>query len=135
MNPYVILGSSVGTPEAASLCARLTIWHDAMVAHERRLRSGRTADTCDDDCPHVQARTLWSEALAALGPRARELTFLRSRAKGASQLQEEVVAPATAVSQAADTATPSSTTRERSVQRSKSFMSPSARSQVVTGEF
>ena len=37
MSPYVVLGSSVGTAEAAALCVRLTAWHDAMVAHERRL--------------------------------------------------------------------------------------------------
>jgi hypothetical protein len=83
MSPYAILGSSVGTAEAASLCARLTAWHDAMVAHERRLRRGRTTDGCDDQCPHVEARTLWAEALATLGPRARELTFLRSHGKEA----------------------------------------------------
>jgi hypothetical protein len=106
-----------------------------MVAHERRLRAGRTADTCDDECPHVQARALWSEALATLGPPARELTFLRSRANGASQLQQEVVAPATVVSQAADAATRSSTTRHRSMHRPKPSMSPSERPQVVTEEF
>jgi hypothetical protein len=84
MNPYGIVGSGIGTPDAASLRARLMSWHDAMVAHERRLRSGRTADTCDDGCPHVEARALWTEVSAVLGPRANELTFLRSRAIGAS---------------------------------------------------
>jgi hypothetical protein len=80
MNPYAILGSGVGTEEAASLCARLNTWHDAMVAHERRLRAGRTAHRCDEDCPHVEARTLWAEALATFGKRANDLAFLRSRA-------------------------------------------------------
>ncbi len=80
MNPYATVGSGVGTPEAASLSARLIAWHDEMVAHERRLRSGRTNDRCDDECPHVEARALWAEALAMLGPRASELNFLRSRA-------------------------------------------------------
>ena len=60
MGPYAILGSSVGTAEAAALCVRLTAWHDAMVAHERRLRTGRRADACDDECPHDEARTLWA---------------------------------------------------------------------------
>ena len=83
MSPYAMLGSSVGTAEAASLCARLAAWHDAMVAHERRLRTGR-ADACDDECPHIEARALWTEALTTLGPRASELTFLRSRASGAA---------------------------------------------------
>ena len=84
VNPYAILGSGVGTEEAASLCARLNAWHDAMVAHERRLRAGRMAHRCDDDCPHVEARTLWAEALATFGERANDLTFLRSRAFVAS---------------------------------------------------
>jgi len=82
MNPYGIVGSGIGTREAASLRARLMAWHDAMVAHERRVRSGQTTDACDDECPHVEARALWSEVSAMLGPRANELTFLRSRALG-----------------------------------------------------
>jgi hypothetical protein len=80
MNPYAILGSGVGTEEAASLCVRLNAWHDAMVAHERRLRAGSTAHRCDEDCPHIEARTLWAEALATFGKRASDLAFLRSRA-------------------------------------------------------
>lgn len=80
MNPYVLLGSRVGTTGAASLVKRLAAWHDSMVAHERRLRLARTDDVCDDECPHVEARTLWTEAVATLGDRATELRFLRSRA-------------------------------------------------------
>jgi hypothetical protein len=87
LSPYAILGSSVGTAEAAALCVRLTAWHDAMVAHERRLRTGRATDACDDECPHDEARTLWAEAMATLGPRASELTFLRSRANDLSPPQ------------------------------------------------
>jgi hypothetical protein len=83
MNPYGIVSSGVGTPEAASLRARLMTWHDAMVAHERRLRSAQATDRCDDECPHVEAGALWAEVSAMLGPRANELTFLRSRARGA----------------------------------------------------
>ena len=83
MSLYASVSSHVGTEEAASLSLRLKAWHDAMVAHERRLRSG-SMDRCDDDCPHVEAKWLWAEALDALGPRARELTFLRSRATGAT---------------------------------------------------
>lgn len=80
MSLYASVVSHVGTEEAASLSLRLKAWHDAMVAHERRLRAGRRDSDCDDECPHGEARTLWSEALAALGPRAHQLTFLRSRA-------------------------------------------------------
>ena len=80
MNPYAMLASGSATSTSSALAARLAVWHDAMVAHERRLLAGRTGDVCDDDCPHVEARTLWAEALAAFGERARELSFLRSRA-------------------------------------------------------
>jgi hypothetical protein len=128
MSPYAILGSSVGTAEAASLCVRLTAWHDAMVAHERRLRTGRTTDACDDECPHVEARTLWAEALATLGPRVSELTFLRSRANGVSPSLQEVVASATVVAAPADGA--SRMNRERSVERPRSVVNSSVRSQV-----
>ena len=82
MNPYTILSSGLGTHEATALSGRLSAWHDAMVAHERRLRAGTTSDRCDDECPHAEARVLWSEAVAMFGERAQDLTFLRSRAKG-----------------------------------------------------
>ena len=81
MNPYTILSSGAGTNEAADLSARLSAWHDTMVAHERRLRAGTTSDACDDDCAHAEARSLWAEAVATFGPRAEELAFLRSRAQ------------------------------------------------------
>jgi hypothetical protein len=82
MNPYAMLGSGKGTNESASLAGRVSAWHDAMVAHERRLRAGGAGDGCDDDCPHAEARALWTEAVAALGARANELAFLRSRGAG-----------------------------------------------------
>jgi hypothetical protein len=85
MNPYEMLGSGSGTPEAASVRARLTAWHDAMVEHERRLRAINSAERCDDECPHAEARFLWPEALATFGPGARDLVFLRSRALNASR--------------------------------------------------
>jgi len=81
VNPYTILSSGGGTNQAKDLSTRLSAWHDAMVAHERRLRTGMTSDTCDDECPHAEARALWSEAVATFGARAQELTFLRSRAR------------------------------------------------------
>lgn len=80
INPYAMLSSGIGTTQAISLSARLAGWHDAIVAHERRLRSGRTSDACDEECPHVEARALWAEALDTFGPNAGELAFLRSRA-------------------------------------------------------
>jgi hypothetical protein len=83
MNPYLILSSGSGTNEAAALSARLSAWHDDMVAHERRLGAGRARDTCGDECPHAEARTLWSEAVVTFGSRAQELTFLRTRASQA----------------------------------------------------
>ncbi len=80
MNLYTILSSGFGTNEATDLGMRLSAWHDAMVAHERRLRAGTTDDVCDDECAHADARALWTEALATFGPRARDLVFLHSRA-------------------------------------------------------
>src|SRR5689334_22541060 len=83
MTPYTIVSSGVGTQEAADLSARLSVWHDAMVAHERKLRSGLTENVCDDECPHAEARALWSEAVATFGARAHDLVFLSSRAQKA----------------------------------------------------
>ena len=124
MNPYVMLGSGIGTSEASSLSSRLAAWHDAMVAHERRLRTGRTADMCDEECPHVEARTLWAEALATFGARAGELTFLRSRAIGVAHQSEEQLAPTDRVSEAADIVHRPSRTLDSATPR---------RSQSVTG--
>jgi hypothetical protein len=114
VNPYLMLGSGFGTTEATSLSARLSTWHDAMVAHERRLRTGRTSDVCNDECPHAEARTLWSEALATFGSRAHELTFLRSRAKESARHPTSGSAAREPVSEAAaaDTRHPSNPKRE-----------------------
>ena len=109
MNPYLMLGSSLGTNEATSLSARLSAWHDAMVAHERRLRTGRTNDVCDDECPHAEAPALWSEAVATFGSRAPELTFLRSRATDSAR-RSKGGATREPLSEAADTGNSSSRT-------------------------
>ena len=134
MNPYAIVSSGIGTAEAASLRARLMAWHDTMVAHERRLRAGLTTDACDDECPHVEARTLWAEALATLGPRASELTFLRSRALGAAQSSPEPVEPAPTLSPAAATVQAPRATRNRPARLSKSFMDSPDSSRMATAE-
>jgi hypothetical protein len=86
MSPYAILGSSVGTAEAAALCVRLTAWHDAMVAHERRLATRGAALGCADECPHAEAPALWREAVEIFGARAYDLTFLRARAMSTGRL-------------------------------------------------
>lgn len=75
MNVYKQLGYANGTPEARQLADRLSAWHDAMVAHERRADS-----SCSDGCPHAEARALWREALEVFGAEARELRFLARRA-------------------------------------------------------
>ena len=135
MNPYVMLGSGIGTSEATSLSARLAAWHDAMVAHERRLRTGRTADMCDEECPHVEARSLWAQALATFGPRANELTFLRSRAVGTSRQSEKLIAPTNAVSEAADVVhRPSRTPHSAMARRSKSVIGSPEESSSSTAE-
>jgi hypothetical protein len=84
MNPYVTLGSSSGTTNGRRLAARLTEWHDAMVEHERHLQSRRAHARCNDDCPHDEAKWLWSEALDVFGPRAHELQYLRDKGQSAS---------------------------------------------------
>lgn len=80
MSPYTLFGKVVGTGEATALAARLAAWHDAMVAHNRRLESGRSGDECDEECPHSEAGELWAEALDTFGDRAHEFAFLRSSA-------------------------------------------------------
>ena len=87
MKPYTIAVLGTDIVDAVSLRARLEAWHDAMVAHERRLRVDPSTHRCDDECPHVEAQALWAEAAAMLGPRAGELTFLRSRALGVGRQQ------------------------------------------------
>jgi hypothetical protein len=77
MNLYAALESTKPPSEAAELRTRLAAWHDEMVEHERRLRAGRGLEVCDEDCPHAEARLLWTEALATFGARAHELAFLR----------------------------------------------------------
>ena len=76
MNPYALIGATLGVAGTEPLLRRLADWHDAMVAHERAARY----EPCDDDCPHAQARQLWAEATARFGRDARHLSFLRSRA-------------------------------------------------------
>ena len=79
MNPYVTIASRIGAANSMSLVQRLVEWHDAMVTHERLLGASRES-ACDGDCPHVAARELWREAVNTFGTRAKELTFLHSRA-------------------------------------------------------
>ena len=135
MNPYAIVGSAHGTAVAASLQARLTAWHDAMVAHERRLRFGHATEVCDEDCPHVEARTLWAEVSAMLGPRAGELTFLRSRALNTSASSNQLAASAKRVSLQADSPRPSRTARTASErQLSRSSVDSSDRSHITRAE-
>lgn len=80
MTLYAMVGAGIGSPEAGALRARLALWHDAMVAHERKIRAGRAESVCDEECPHAEARHLWREAVETFGDGAKELTFLRTRA-------------------------------------------------------
>jgi hypothetical protein len=102
MNVYTMVGSGLGTTEATALSARLAAWHDAMVAHERKIRAGRADAECDEECPHSEARTLWIEALEVFGDRAEELTFLRSRATAAAGPNEKLVVSPEVLSKVAD---------------------------------
>jgi hypothetical protein len=127
MNPYAMLASGCGESRSA-FAARLAAWHDAMVAHERRLRAGRPGDVCDDECPHVEARTLWAEALAAFGERAHHLSFLRSRATILAEPTPDAVARPSTGAQGVDNDQPHRE-RERAARdpRSRPVISPSLR--------
>ena len=134
MNPYAMLASGRGESTSFALAARLAAWHDAMVAHERRLRAGRTGDVCDDECPHVEARTLWTEASATFGERAHELSFLRSRATSLAHPTPDSVPPRSTDSERADNDQPPGRERERTARdpRNRPVISPSLRSQRIT---
>ena len=77
VNPYALIGASLGVAGTEPLLRRIAEWHDAMVAHERAARYER----CHNDCPHARARQLWTEASARFGRDAHHLSFLRSRAR------------------------------------------------------
>jgi hypothetical protein len=136
MNPYAMLASGSGDLTSSALAARLAAWHDAMVAHERRLRAGRTGDVCDEECPHVEARTLWAEALAAFGERAQELSFLRSRGTILAGPTPNAIAAPSSEGERADNDQRPHHERKRPVRdpRSRMVISPSLRSPRVTAE-
>jgi hypothetical protein len=77
MGLYRSVANAVGTRKALELSHRLAQWHDRMVVHQRRAISARRR-LCEDDCPHAEAATLWSEALDVYRERAHELRFLRT---------------------------------------------------------
>ena len=77
MSLYRSVATAVGTREARDLSQRLAAWHDAMVMHRRRA-GDEAGPSCDGDCPHDQAESLWLEALEVYGERAREFAFLRT---------------------------------------------------------
>ena len=77
MSLYRSIATAVGTREALDLAHRLAVWHDAMVMHRRRAGQ-QGGPSCDGDCPHEQAESLWLEALEVYGERAREFAFLRT---------------------------------------------------------
>jgi len=76
MHLYTSIASRIGSPEARALAARVAAWHDAMVAHQRR-RADRLGE-CGDECPHEEARLLWTEAVTVFGDGAPNCEFLRS---------------------------------------------------------
>lgn len=84
MHFYQMIAHRTGSPDARELAARLSAWHDAMVQHERRMKTtGQAPAACaqrDDGCPHAEADELWRDAQQVFGEHARELVFLRARA-------------------------------------------------------
>lgn len=89
MSVYRSVGTAIGTREALDLSRRLAAWHDAMVRHRRQ--TGGATDSCETDCPHEQAASLWLEAVDVYGERAAELAFLCSVGRPASQSHEAAV--------------------------------------------
>lgn len=77
MSLYRSIATAVGTREALDLAHRLAVWHDAMVKHRRRA-GDEAGPSCDVDCPHEQAESLWLEALEVYGERARAFAFLHT---------------------------------------------------------
>ena len=77
MSLYRSVAAAVGTRDAIDLAHRLAAWHDAMVIHRRHSGEAITS-SCDIDCPHEQAASLWLEAIDAFGERAHEFAFLRN---------------------------------------------------------
>ena len=91
MSLYRSIATAVGTREALDLAHRLAVWHDAMVMHRRRA-GDEAGPSCDVECPHEQAGSLWLEALEVYGERARDLAFLRTFG-GVSSRPEHVGPP------------------------------------------
>src|SRR6185436_20005322 len=58
---YRSIANAVGTREGRDLAHRLNAWHDAMVIHRRR-GGDAAGPSCDADCPHEEAESLWREA-------------------------------------------------------------------------
>jgi hypothetical protein len=92
MSLYRSIANAVGTPEAIDLAYRLAAWHDGMVIHRRRAGDA-PGFSCDTDCPHENAESLWREALETYGERAHECAFLRTY--GLGSVQHENVSLAT----------------------------------------
>lgn len=91
MSLYRSIANGVGSREALDLARRLAAWHDAMVIHRRRAADA-AGPSCDDECPHEEAESLWHEALETYGERAHECAFLRTY--GLELVQNESVRPA-----------------------------------------
>jgi hypothetical protein len=85
MNMYRTVADRIGTIEASQLAHQLVQWHDAMVKHLRVMNGRRRR--CPDECPHDEARTLWSAALNVFGEQAGQLGFLQKH--GGSRSQRE----------------------------------------------
>jgi hypothetical protein len=86
MSLYRSVATAVGTREALDMAQRLAVWHDAMVMHRRRA-GDEAGPSCDVDCPHEQAESLWLEALEVYGEKAREFAFLSSFGSSSSHQQ------------------------------------------------
>jgi hypothetical protein len=80
LHVYRLLAGRIGTADAIELAQDLAAWHDTMVLHERAQTALGAQCSSADDCPHTEARDLWSRARKTFGPDAERLTFLRTSA-------------------------------------------------------
>jgi hypothetical protein len=79
LTPYQYLMTASTAPDD-ELIDELCAWHDRMVAHVRRHGATSRACGCEDECPRLAARQLWTRARQAFGDAALQLTFLRQHA-------------------------------------------------------
>lgn len=87
VTPYRTTLNALGTDEALRLADDLEHWEGPMRTHRDTVaRLGFAPDGHPGwtDCPHAEARRLWTRAVGQLGDRARSFAFLQQCAASAA---------------------------------------------------